>query len=222
VDPSTYRVRSGALGGAEVVQAAERYDAKLLFLFSDGLRELKRFDDYVDQRYRAVKIYERANGKDRALYLREDADFASARAVLEQDVERPQRVDFGGDLRLLGYTLGRDEPRPGSSTTLMLYWEALRSMAADYHVITHLRGPGGQPDLQSQRGLGGGGEGTASWEPGRWVFRSQMINIPARTQPGEYRLSVALYDSQARSSPPLTAGDGSGSIELELGQVRVR
>ena len=79
VDTSSYRIRSGALKGDEVVEAAERYDTRLLFLFSDGLREIKKFDDYVDAHYRAVKIAERQNAKDRALYLRDDADLAAAR-----------------------------------------------------------------------------------------------------------------------------------------------
>jgi hypothetical protein len=222
VDPSSYRVRSGALSGAEAVAAAERYDVKLLFLFSDGLRELKRFADYVDERYRAIKIYERQNTRDRAIYLRNDADFAAARSLLSADIDRPLSAEFGGDLRLLGYNLGRDDVRSGSSTNLTLHWEALRPMAADYHVISHLRGPGGQPDLQSERGLGGGSEGTARWGAGRWVFRSHVLTIPPRATPGEYQLSVSLYDSKSRTSPPLTAGAATGSTELLLGTVRVR
>jgi hypothetical protein len=222
VDPSSYRVRSRALSGAEVVQASQDYDVKLLFLFSDGLRELKSFEDYVEHRYRAVKIYERLNAKDRTLYLRDDADLAAARTVLERDIERPLRVDFGDELRLLGYTLARDDPRAGSSVNLTLHWEALRRMTVDYHVITHLRGANGQGHFQSERGLGGGGLGTAAWEAGQWVFRSQALPIPARTTPGNYQLSVALYDSRSRTSPPVSLGDGIGSIEQPLGQVRVR
>ena len=91
-----------------------------------------------------------------------------------------------------------------------------------YHVITHLRGPGGLPDLQSERSLGGGGAGTSSWEAGRWVLRSQMIAIPPRSAAGDYQLSVALYDSRGRTSPPLTGSQADGTTELTLGQIRVR
>ena len=80
----------------------------------------------------------------------------------------------------------------------------------------------GQPNVQSERGLGGGGAGTANWAPGRWVFRNQVLAIPPRTPPGDYQLSVELYDSRSRSSPPLTAGPSVGSTELILGRVRVR
>jgi hypothetical protein len=222
VDTSSYRIRSRAIGAAEVIEAAERHDVKLLFLFSNGLRDLKTFAEYVDDHYRAIKIYERPNAKDRALYLRADADLAAARVVLSRDLTRPGEAEFGGDLRLVGYNLGRGELRAGSSTSLTLHWEAIRPMAIDYHVVTHLRGPGGQPDLQSERNLGGGGEGTASWEAGRWVIRTQILTVPLRATAGDYSFSIAVYDSKNRVSPLLTAGPDLGSSELPLGSVRVR
>ena len=220
VDPSTYRVRSGALRGEEVVEAAERFDVRLLFLFSDGLRDLRRFGDYVDQRYRAVRISERPNGKDRALYLRDDADFETARAAISRAADRAVRADFAGQLRLVGFSLGRDEPRSGSSVPLTLHWEALQAMPVDYRVVTHLRL--GDADLLSERSLGGGGEGTSSWEPGRWVVRTQSLPIPPRAAPGDYALSVSVYDSRARVFAPVTTGPGAGSSESTLGALRVR
>lgn len=223
VDPSSYRVRSGALSGGEVVAAAERYDTRLLDLFSDGLRDLGAFGRYVDARYRAVRIWERPNGRDRALYLRDDGDFESARALLTRPLDQPARADFGGDLRLLGYKLSRDELRPGSgqSPSLTLHWEAIRPMTTDYSVLTRLVAEAGQPEVQAQRGLAGGGEGTSAWEPGRWVVRTQSLPLPGRLPPGEYRLYVALYDSKARGSPLITAGGEPGATELLLGRVRV-
>ena len=222
VDPSSYRVRSGALGGSEVVEAVERYDVKLLLLFSDGLRDLKKFDTYVDERYRAVRIVERQNSKDRALYLRDDGDFASARAVLARGIEHPLTVDFGGEMRLLGWSLARDDLRAGSSTSLTLHWEALRPTAVDYHVLTRLQPAGGRADIQTQRSLGGGGEGTSQWEAGRWVFRTQTLTAPPRAAAGDYDLLVALYDSKRSISPPLTAGGEPNATELLLGRMRVR
>lgn len=221
VDPSSYRVRSRALRGSEVVDAAQRYDVKLLFLFSDGLLDLQEFGRFVDERYRAIWIAERQNRKDRAIYLRDDADFEAARAVVTGGLT-PLRVDFGGELRLLGYNLARQELYPGAGTLLTLYWEALRPMTADYHVITRLRAEDGKTEYQSERGLGGGGEGTASWEPGRWVVRSQQLSVPARAPRGEYELLVALYDSETKSTPAITDGAATGASELPLARLQVR
>ena len=52
-----------------------------------------------------VKIYERRNGKDRALYLRNDADFAAARPLL-------RRADSDGPDHLW-WSIGADRGRPG-------------------------------------------------------------------------------------------------------------
>lgn len=224
VDTSHYRIRSGALSASAAIADLERFDVRVLFLFSDGLRELgQRFEQYVDERYRAVRIYERPNGKDRALYLRDDADFAQARAVLTGG-ERPVGAEVGGQMRLVGYNLERDELRPGSSTTLTLHWESLAPMSVDWHVLTILRDARGREVLQTQRNMGGGGEGTASWEPGRWAQRVHILTPRPNTPPGEYALSVALYDSKARTSPPVTAGapPGSAPNEVLLGTLRVR
>ena len=47
-----------------------------------------------------------------------------------------------------------------------LGWQALGPVAADYAVVTMLKNSAGQVVAQNQRGLGGGGEGTAAWEAG--------------------------------------------------------
>jgi Dolichyl-phosphate-mannose-protein mannosyltransferase len=222
VDTSAVRVRSRSLGAGEVIAALERYDVKLLFLFSDGLRSIRRLADWVDDRYVAVKINERRNGKDRALYVRRDADLSAARAALERSLERPAEATFGGQLRLLGHTLERGEIRSGGSLQLTLGWEAIGPVMADYHVLTILRDARGQVVEQNERGLGGGGEGTAAWDAGRWVFRGASLPIRA-APPGEYHLSVGLYDSRARRMLPLEGGgDGPGAAEAPLETVRVR
>ncbi|MCC7105971.1 MAG: glycosyltransferase family 39 protein [Chloroflexi bacterium] len=224
VDTSSYRIRSGALSARATIAELERFDVRLLFLFSDGLRDLQPFSDYVDERFRAVKIYERPNGKDRALYLREDADFHRARAALFDSRRKPLNAEIAGQMRLLGYSLDRDELRPGGSAALTLYWESTAQTTVDWHVLTILRDARGREVLQRERNLGGGGEGTADWPAGRWVVRSNQLQLRNGTPSGDYSLSVALYDSKARSSPPVTAGapPGSAPNEILLGTVRVR
>src|SRR5262249_43342264 len=88
VDTSMVRIRSRSLDAPDVIAAPQRYDVKAMFLFSDGLRTLKPFSTWVDDNFVAVKINERANGKDRALYLRRDVDGTSARALLERSLDR--------------------------------------------------------------------------------------------------------------------------------------
>jgi hypothetical protein len=223
VDTSMVRIRSRSLDASSAIDAVERYDVKLLFLFSDGLRSIRRFADWVDEQYVAVKINERRNGKDRALYLRHDADFDAARAVLERSLDRPSAATFGGQLRLLGHRVERGEVRPGGGVGLTLGWQSIAPISADYHVLTVLRDSRGEIVEQNERGLGGGGEGTASWEVGRWVFRHATLSIPSSTPSGEYQLSVAVYDSRAKQRAALDgAPAGPDTAELPIATIQVR
>ena len=70
---------------------------------------------------------------------------------------------------------------------MTLGWQAIGPVAADYAVVTMLKDRDGKTVEQNQRGLGGGGEGTAAWEPGRWVFRTSALELKRSVrQPGEY------------------------------------
>ena len=221
VDTSMVRIRSRSLDANAIVAAAQQYDVRTLFLFSDGLRSLRRFADWVDDEYVAVKINERPNRKDRTIYLRQDADLAGARQTLERSLDQRSDATFGGQLRLLGYAVERGEARPGGSATVTLGWQALGPIDADYAVVTMLLGPDGQPIEQNQRGLGGGGEGTAAWEPGRWVFRTSTLNVRPGTPAGDYTLAVGLYDSKNRRLLPLD-GAADGTTQLSLTTIQVR
>jgi hypothetical protein len=221
VDTSMVRIRSRSLDADDVIAAAQQSDVRALFLFSDGLRTLKPFSTWVDDEFVAIKINERRNGKDRAVYLRRDSDLDDARTQLERTLDRPSEATFGGQLRLLGYATERGEARPGGSLTVTLGWQALTAPGVDYSVVTVLKDKNGQPVEQNQRGLGGGGEGTAAWEAGRWVFRTSTLAIKERTPPGEYTLAVGLYDSKARKLLPV---DGAASADdtVSLGTIQVR
>jgi hypothetical protein len=221
VDTSMVRIRSRSLDADDVIAAAEQYDVRALFLFSDGLRSLKPFSDWVDREYVAVKINDRPNGKQRAVYVRRDADRESARAPLERGLVQASGATFGGQMRLLGHGVEPGEVRPGGSLTVTLGWEAVGPVTADYSVVTILKGPDGQPVEQNQRGLGGGGEGTAAWETGRWVFRTSSLDLKRSVQPGEYSLAIGLYDSKARKLVPVD-GAASGEETVTLGSVQVR
>jgi hypothetical protein len=209
VDTSYYRIRSGSLSPLDVIASATDYDVKLMFLFTDGLRELSRFAEFVDERYQVVTTQERRNGKDRSIYLRKNADLTSARAWLERRLSARTDVGFANQMRLIGYAVDRQEIRPGGSLELTLAWEALGPTAVDYRVVTILRGPDGQIVEQSERSLSGGGVGTSRWEAGRWLFRTAELDIRRARQPGDYTLAVGLYDSRARKLAPVTSG-GSG------------
>jgi hypothetical protein len=220
VDTSYYRIRSGSLSPLDVIDSANEYDVKVLFLFTDGLRELRRFAEFVDERYQVISTQERRNGKDRSIYLRGDGDKVAARARLERRLSAKTNVIFANQLQLVGYAVDRQEIRTGGSLELTLGWEAVGPIPVDYRIVTILRGPDGQIVEQSERSLSGGGAGTSRWEPGRWLFRTTELDIRRARQPGDYTLAVGLYDSRARQLAPISAG-GSGD-DTVIATLRLR
>ena len=224
VDTSIFRIRSGSLAGADVVAEAERFDVRLMLLLTDNLRELRRFGEWADSKFVVVKISERPNRKDRGLYLRADADLATARDVLRGLVPNAHVIeaDLDSQLRMRGFAIERADLRAGGSTNLTVEWEAIAPMAADWHPITFLRDRDGRLVNQAERSLGGGSGGTSTWRPGHWVFRTSSLTIPPRTAPGDYTLSMGLYDSRARRMASVTGGSDAGREEVSLTSIRVR
>ena len=224
VDTSYFRIRSGALSGADVVEHAERHRVRLMLLASDNLRELKKFRDWADEQFVVVKIDERSNRKDRALYLAVDADLGVAHSEVRGAV--PGAVEVNGvladQIRVGSYALDGDSVRAGGTIGLTVEWEAVGPIPLDWRQVTFLKDRSGQIVEQTERSLSGGSSGTSSWWPGRWVFRSSGLPIPAKTPPGEYTVGVGLYDSKARKMATVTSGTGVGSEEVRLGTIRVR
>jgi hypothetical protein len=224
VDTSYFRIRSGALSGADVVEHAERFDVRLMLLASDNLRQLRKFADWADEQFVVVKIDERSNRKDRALYLPANADLTTARSAVRAAVPGTVDVDgtLAGQVRVRSYALEQESVRSGGTLGLTVEWEAVAPIPLDWRQVTFLRDRSGRIVDQSERSLGGGSGGTSTWTLGRWVFRSSGLSIPPRTPPGEYALGVGLYDSKARKMATVTAGAGVGGEEVRLGTVRVR
>jgi hypothetical protein len=224
VDTSYFRIRSGALSGADVVEHAERFDVRLMLLASDNLRELKKFRDWTDETFVVAKIDERSNRKDRALYLAANGDLGRARTAVRAAVPGAVPVDgvLADQVRVTSYALEQPSVRAGGSVGLTVEWEAVGPIPLDWRQVTFLRDPSGQIVDQTERSLGGGSGGTSTWAPGRWVFRSSGLPIPAKTPPGQYTVGVGLYDSKARKLAPVTAGPGQGGDEVRLGTITVR
>lgn len=224
VDTSYFRIRSGALSGAEVVEHAERFDVRLMLLASDNLRQLKKFRDWADERFVVVKIDERSNRKDRALYLPAGGDLMGARVAVRAAV--PNAVEVNGTLadqvRVRSFALEHGAVRAGATVPLTVEWEAVGPIPLDWRQVTFLRDASGQVVDQTERSLGGGSGGTSTWAPGRWVFRTSGLPIPPKTPPGTYTLGVGLYDSKSRRMATVTAGVGVGGEEVRLGTIQVR
>jgi hypothetical protein len=227
-DPSSSRVRARQLTGESIITTAEAYNVRLVSLASDRFRSLRNFHIWLDQRFEPIKVYGRGGDAPQVIYLRNDVDMGQARRSLESFIQTPTAIDFGGTLRLTGYSLDRRELTRNGNVGVTYEWEALTRAGVDYSAITELVGPDGQTWSDEQLSLGGRGVGLDEWTPGRWLFQSSTFDVSATAPAGEYVLRVGIYDSRTKSDLPITAGDprlGSQQEPIrrfELARIRVQ
>jgi hypothetical protein len=131
------------------------------------------------------------------LPLAEDAPFNARRpprVLTLPPLAHPVDVDFDGDVRLAGYDLETGQNQGAKSLQLTLWWQALKTPAADYTVFVHLFDPVteelvAQSDAQPRLGA----YPTSWWTVGEVV--SDTITLPLAEIPeGNYRLAVGVYD----------------------------
>jgi hypothetical protein len=126
-------------------------------------------------------------------------------------VEVPNRLDadLDGQVALLGYSVGGQGVAPGQEVDVTLYWQALRSVPADYTVFLHLAAPDGPPyaqdDCQPQRGT----YPTSFWDIGEIVTDPHTIIIPVDLPPGDYPLMAGMYLLETGQRLRWLASDGT-------------
>ena len=231
VDPSRGRTRAGTLTDDIAARAATDRDARVVLFWADRLRRLGRFNGWVEQRYRPVvsfgtRVARNKRGKDRTVYLRNDADFAAARAAMLGLLDRPLGTEFAGDLRLLGATVGATAVERGEPFAVTLGWEGLRDVRINYHVILSLVGPDGAEYAAQEQDIEGTADGTIGWGPGSWLFRSFMLVPDAAAPAGAYRVVVGLDNTRTTRPADVTANPDGLDVptagRVVVGTIQVR
>lgn len=101
-------------------------------------------------------------------------------------IDHPADLNFGNQLRLLGYSQTGDQE-------VVLFWEALQPMEEDYRVSLSLRDTAGQSWGQWDGRPAAYLFPTDRWREGQVVFgRYKLVPIPG-TPPGDYGLEVGVY-----------------------------
>jgi hypothetical protein len=136
---------------------------------------------------------------------------------------------LGSAVRLLGYSLDREDVAPGSTMYLILHWLALAPLGEDYTVFAHLLGEHnpatGGPLWAGHDGQPVGGHyATGVWQPGEVILDVHPLAIPADAPPGEYHIEVGLYLLSTMTRLPATdaAGDPLPNDAVLLGTIEVR
>ena len=138
---------------------------------------------------------------------------ASAFAVpkplpLTVELPNPTSVDYGSQVRLVGYHVGEESLRPGDTLAVELFWQALGAIASDYSVFVHLTDEFGILQAQRDSYPASGNYPTREWPAGVIVPDAHPVWIPdTAPAPASLRIDVGLYDYDSGARLPAGAGD---------------
>jgi hypothetical protein len=114
-------------------------------------------------------------------------------------------VSFGGQMRLLGYDLSREE----GELRLGLHWQALRRMDGDYKVFVHLFDPATEVIVAQDDAMPRQNQyPTSWWAEGEVVSDEITISLKGLPQ-GHYRLALGVYDPQTMDRLAAVSPDGT-------------
>lgn len=127
-----------------------------------------------------------------------------------------ERLDvvFGDQMRLAGYEVEYDSPRPGSTVRVRLEWEVLQAMDRDWSVFIHLNDPVlGRPIAQRDMYPGAGLRPTSFLQPGQRLVDEYVLTIPTTAiAPADLEVVVGLYDYHTEER--LKTADGRKAVQL--------
>jgi hypothetical protein len=113
-------------------------------------------------------------------------------------------VDYrvGDHIRLTAYRLSSERVSPGDTLTVVLFWQSDGQTQEDYTVFCHLLSASselvaqhdGRPVLEIRP--------VPSWRAGEVMLDSHPIALNADLSPGEYELSVGMYDLDTLERAP--------------------
>ncbi len=120
-----------------------------------------------------------------------------------------RRVDFGDQIRLLGYSLAPTTAPSGQNFKLTAYWQAQQPLATDYSALAQLVDADGHL-YAGQDNLHPGGLPTGQWQPWGFVQDDHTIPAPPGLPPGDYFVAVGLYHPRTWARLPVLAGGTPG------------
>jgi hypothetical protein len=130
-------------------------------------------------------------------------------------------VNFGDQVKLVGYTLDRRVVRPGETIRLTLHWRASAPMETNYRVFAHVLGVENQVWANSDGQPAGGTAPTSQWRPGQVVEDVRDLMVGLTTPPDFYDIEVGVY-TPGGPRLPVIAEDGHWlGKRMLLSKVRV-
>lgn len=131
---------------------------------------------------------------------------------------------LGEHIQLERVRLSADTLAPGEVLTVVLVWESDGEVEESYTVFSHLLSPAGELAAQRDGIPLCGVRPTPTWRAGEVMEDSYEIYLGSDLAPGEYRLSVGMYDAVTMVRLPAydAAGERLPEDRIVLSSFRVQ
>ena len=106
-------------------------------------------------------------------------------------------ANFGGAIRMFGYSLSPATVAPGDQVWTILYWQALRDLDTDYFLSVNLFDARGESFAQRVSHPALDAAPTSLWRRGAIIPDAFDLRVPADAPDGKYRVEVSLLDRTA-------------------------
>lgn len=133
----------------------------------------------------------------------------------------PVEAQFWRLIDLQGVAWPDSPPKAGEDLRFALRWQTREPLTIDLTTFAHLLDNQGnivaQRDWTPQDATGY--LPTSAWQPGRPVVDQQSLPLPADLPAGDYRLVIGWYYAVTGERLPLTAGEGTDTVEVGVVSV---
>jgi len=127
-------------------------------------------------------------------------------------------IDFGHNLKLLGYHVEKPSLRAGKSLIVTTYWQAIDQAPPFLTVFIHVLSAPDQIAAQSDRQS----VLADTLQPGDVLMQIHSIDLPNSLAPGLYRLSIGLYSSETNQRLPVYAGEPLHGDRVLLQSITIK
>jgi 4-amino-4-deoxy-L-arabinose transferase-like glycosyltransferase len=105
-------------------------------------------------------------------------------------------VNFGGQMRLVGYGLAEDVVEYRKKLGVTLLWQTPEQVAVNYALSLRVVDGQGYTWAQEDRWLlNSSGQATRAWQAGEENAERYLLSIPPGIPPGRYQIQAAIYDA---------------------------
>jgi hypothetical protein len=115
---------------------------------------------------------------------------------------------LGEHIELQRVRLSADTLKPGDALTVVLLWESDGEVRGSHKVFCHLLSASGELVAQRDGVPLYGVRPTPSWRVGEVIEDSYEIRLDDDLAPGDYQLSVGMYDTESLDRLPAYDVDG--------------